>query len=423
MMLRGIRRRQKAPWLVDRLSGPLGAVESLLFDDPDRGLAVVDRAGRILRLNAWLVARTAERARAVPGRRVSGLFAEADVARVKAFVDRALREPAAPAPLRAVLATAGGMPVLLSARGLREPDQGISGLLLRVADLSVQDGLEQQSRHAHKMQALGQLAAGVAHDFNNLLTGILASAETALERPGLDAPTRDDLEHVRLAGQRGAALVRQLLTFSRHQPVQPEAVEVNAAIRALATLLPRVLGSGWRLALDLEEPGRWVHLDPSQLDQVVVNLATNARNAMPSGGTIGLRTSHRTLYAPMDLGGESIPAGRYVSIEVSDSGAGIPAALRQRMFEPFFTTRPDAGGTGLGLATVQAIARRAGGFVTVDSAMGRGSRIAVHLPRLEVVRDPGDGVEPADQAVSRYAESGPAGDAGEVRTRVAYGLI
>jgi two-component system cell cycle sensor histidine kinase/response regulator CckA len=264
---------------------------------------------------------------------------------------------------------------------LREPDQAISGLLLRIADQSGALRLEAELAHGQKLQAVGQLAAGIAHDFNNLLTAVLGSVDAALDRQGIDPETLDDLRRIRAAGERGSALVCQVLAFSRRQPMQPRIVAVNDAVRALAELLPRMLGAPHRLVLDLEEPGRRVRVDPAQFDQILVNLSMNARDAMPAGGTLTLRTGHQTVYRPFQDGLETITPGRYVVIEATDTGIGIPPEILPHIFEPFFTTRRTSGGSGLGLSTVLGIARQSGGFVTVDSRPNLGTTIRVYLPR------------------------------------------
>lgn len=195
------------------------------------------------------------------------------------------------------------------AQALREPDQAISGLLLRLAGQSAALRLEAELAQGQNLQAVGRVASGIAHDFNNLLTTILGAADAGLERGGLDQETSGDLTHIRAAGDRGSALVRQLLAFSRRQPLRPRAIAANDAVCALAELLPRMLGPGQRLRLELEEPGRLIHADPAQLDQILVNLTMNARAAMDSTGTLTLRTGHRSLYRPLREGAETIRPG------------------------------------------------------------------------------------------------------------------
>ena len=392
MILRRTRRPAPRGWMVDRLAERLEPLEAVLFEAPDTGLLAIDRAGRVVRANGWLRRRLHSAADPRAGAAARELFVPADRDRVRAFLDDAASGARAAEPLRARMPAADGtdMPVTMTAQVLREPDQAISGLLLRIADQSGALRLEAELAHGQKLQAVGQLAAGIAHDFNNLLTAVLGSADAALDRVGVDLETLGDLRQIRAAGERGSALVRQVLAFSRRQPLQPRIVAVNDAVRALAELLPRMLGAPHRLALELEEPGRRVRVDPAQFDQILVNLSMNARDAMPSGGTLTLRTGHQTVYRPFQDGLETITPGRYVVIEATDTGIGIPPEILPHIFEPFFTTRRNSGGSGLGLSTVHGIARQSGGFVTVESRPNVGTTIRVYLPRHDgaEVQDP-----------------------------------
>ncbi len=238
-----------------------------------------------------------------------------------------------------------------------------------------------------RLQALGRLAGGIAHDFNNLLAAIRLSAEAIGERAGLDAESRADAAQIQASAGRGAALVARLLSFVRQQPPAPGPVDVNVAVRETAAMLSRPLGEAIAVRLDLEEPARLAHLDRVQLDQVLVNLAVNARDAMPQGGTLALRTGHASLPAPLPGFPDSVPPGRYLTVAVEDSGSGIPPDVLPRIFTPLFTTRagkPGAlGGTGLGLATVHAAIRGAGGHLSVTTALGEGTRMLIHLPLWE----------------------------------------
>jgi two-component system cell cycle sensor histidine kinase/response regulator CckA len=262
-----------------------------------------------------------------------------------------------------------------------------------------------------RLRVVGQLAGGIAHDFNNLLTAILGAADAILGRGETPADTVADAQQIRRGVERGAALVRQLLAFSRQQTLQPRVVAVNAAIEDAARLLRRLLGARIVLTLALEQPGRRVMVDPGQLDQVLLNLAVNARDAMAEGGTLTLASGHATLYRPRLAGADTIPPGRYVTITVADSGVGIAEADMPRIFEPFFTTKhapgtsglggtghggTGLGGTGLGLPTVLGIVRQSGGFLEVASAVGVGTKMMVYLPRHAAVE--ADAVPPRPPA-------------------------
>jgi two-component system cell cycle sensor histidine kinase/response regulator CckA len=254
--------------------------------------------------------------------------------------------------------------------------------------------LEAELAHAQKLRAVGELAGGIAHDFNNLLTVIVGAAEAILDRAEADEQTRKDAGQIQATAARGAALVRQLLAFGRPQTPQPRAMAVDEAARDLSAMLGRLLGGRVRLTLDLQAPGRLVRVDPTQLDQVLVNLAVNARNAMPAGGTLTLRSFDATLHRPLTYGRDTIPPGRYVAIEVRDTGIGIPPDLLGRIFDPFFTTRHDQGGSGLGLSTAHGIVRQSGGLMTVESQPGQGTAFSVYLPCHGVPEDVPETVAP-----------------------------
>lgn len=244
-----------------------------------------------------------------------------------------------------------------------------------------------------KMQAVGQLAGGIAHDFNNLLTAMLGFCDLLLARHQSGDASHDEIVQVRDNALRAAGLVRQLLAFSRKQTLSPVRLKVERALAALVGMLPRLLGPAIELRL---EPGTGVgdiEVDPNQFDQIIINLAANARDAMPSGGTLTIRTRQTRLTVSADCAGEVIPPGDYVCIDVSDTGVGIPKEIISHIFEPFFTTKDVGSGTGLGLATVFGIVRQTGGFIVVDSALGEGTTFTVMLPVLDVVATP-----PADVA-------------------------
>jgi two-component system cell cycle sensor histidine kinase/response regulator CckA len=249
----------------------------------------------------------------------------------------------------------------LEAERRRLPQDGAS--VLRLTRILSRPPEEQAA--AARLQAVGALAGGIAHDFNNLLTAISGSAEAALARaPGGDSAA--ELRQVMESAGRGAALVRQLLAFARQQALRPRVVDLNQAVAEMAELLRRLLGNRVRLALSLEEPSRRVRIDPTQLDQVIMNLALNARDAMPEGGAMRIGTGHAVVLRPEPLGAEMLPPGRYAMLEVADSGAGIPEEVLPRIFDPFFTTRRDQGGTGLGLSTVHGIVRQSGVLICTE---------------------------------------------------------
>ena len=240
---------------------------------------------------------------------------------------------------------------------------------------------EEQLRQAQKMEAVGQLAGGIAHDFNNLLTAILSYCELLLEEVRQGDPVRADIEQIRQAGQRAAGLTRQLLAFSRRQVLQPKVLSLNTVVENTEGLLRRLSGADIELEIR-SEPGLWYVLaDPGQIEQVLVNLVVNSRDAMPRGGRIVVATENRELRADSPVRANGVRPGSYVALTVTDTGTGIDPAHHARIFEPFFTTKAPGKGTGLGLSTVYGIVQQSGGHVTVDSAPGKGATFTVLLPR------------------------------------------
>jgi signal transduction histidine kinase len=249
------------------------------------------------------------------------------------------------------------------------------------------DALEGQLRQSAKMEAVGRLAGGVAHDFNNLLTVIDGNVELALEEAGTPAPVREYLDEVRKASGSAASVTRQLLAFSRRQIIEPRVLNLNALITTLHRMLVRLISEDVELAMTLADDLGAARVDPGQFEQVLVNLAVNARDAMPRGGRLTIETRNVALDAGRCARHPGIAPGPYVQLVVSDTGVGMTTEVRERLFEPFFTTKPKEHGTGLGLATVFGIVEQAGGCIDVSSEPGRGTTFEVCLPRVEELVD------------------------------------
>ena len=270
--------------------------------------------------------------------------------------------------------------------GLVDISEDITARKLAEAELRERDS---QLQHARKMEAFGRLAGGIAHDFNNLLTAITGTAQLAREALEEDHPVQRDLSEIHKAGARAADLTRQLLAFARRQVFAPVVVTVNDTIRRMQHMLRRLIREDIDIAFELDPEPATVRVDPGQLEQVLVNLAVNASDAMPDGGTLTIRTGHIQLEAAaaerlhMDL-----KPGRFVTMQVIDTGVGIPDSIRPRLFDPFFTTKPVGLGTGLGLSTCYGIVRQSNGVITVDSTPGDGTVFTVWLPRVSQVEDP-----------------------------------
>jgi two-component system cell cycle sensor histidine kinase/response regulator CckA len=279
-------------------------------------------------------------------------------------------------------------PLSVLASPLTDPDGTVCAVLVQFSPAGAAGVPMEQLAAGQRLQTLGQLVGGIAHDFNNLLTIISAAAEAAAAFPQTAVA---EAARIHEATSRGADLARRLLAFGRQQTLQPRGVDANAAVRAAANLLDRLMGESIHVTLALEESGRAVHVDPTQLDQVLINLAVNARDAMPCGGRLTLATGHTTLLRALAAMPEPVPAGRWITIEIADTGDGIAPDILPRIFEPYFTTRTmqpgSTGGTGLGLATVHGILRQSGGYLTVQTAQGAGTTMTVYLPRWDGVVD------------------------------------
>ena len=273
--------------------------------------------------------------------------------------------------------------VQLSVRAQRDGAGGVEFYETFVRDITNQRQLEAQLVQSQKMEAIGRLAGGVAHDFNNLLTVILSYSDLLLEDLPAGAPARDDLTQIRKAAVGAGELTRQLLAFSRQQVLQPKVVDLNAAISGIEKLLARVLREDIKLSCTLADDAGTIRVDPGQLEQVIMNLAVNARDAMPDGGLLTIETANVDIDEAYVEAHRLAQPGRYVMLAVTDTGTGMDAATQARIFEPFFTTKDVGKGTGLGLATVQGIVQQSGGFIWVYSEPGNGTVFKIYLPRVD----------------------------------------
>jgi two-component system cell cycle sensor histidine kinase/response regulator CckA len=292
----------------------------------------------------------------------------------------------------------------LFASRLDTAEGGIAGLILHFIDLSEQKNLELQFAQSQKMQAVGQLAGGVAHDFNNLLTAMIGFCDLLLLRFRPGDQSFADIMQIKQNANRAANLVRQLLAFSRQQTLQPRVIDIGDVLTELSHLLNRLLGENVDLKMVQSRNLGAVRVDQGQLEQVIINLAVNARDAMPNGGTLTIRTSNVERAEPIQRELEIMPAGAYVLIEVTDQGTGIPKEIVGRIFEPFFSTKEVGSGTGLGLSTVYGIVKQTGGFIFVDSEVGVGTKFSLYLPqhqRKEGEAEPPPLLDPLEAAAPR----------------------
>ncbi len=256
-------------------------------------------------------------------------------------------------------------------------------------DVTHQLQLEEQLRQTQKMEAIGRMAGGIAHDFNNLLTVITGYSELLLARYlGAGDPGYEEVEQIKKAGERATALTQQLLAFSRKQPLQPQVLNLNKVIDNIQPMLHRLAGKEVKLRLDLEPNLAQVTADPGQLEQVIMNLVVNARDAMPLGGKLVIETTNVVLNEPYAGQSPKVTPGPYILLSVSDTGMGMDKEILSHIFEPFFTTKDKGKGTGLGLATVHSIVTQNGGQIWVESELGRGTRFNIYLPQVQVLTEP-----------------------------------
>jgi len=354
------------------------------FEHAPIGLAVVAQDGTIVEANAPFC-HFFHIAGAANGRVLSELAAVSDSATLADALARTPRENST-----AVFVHPTGRNERLAEIHLRRiPDA--ERLALYLLDVSEQKALETRVAQSQKMQAMGQLAGGVAHDFNNLLTVIIGNSEFLLMRHPAGDPSFREINEIHQNALRAATLVGQLLAFSRQQPLQPRLLTLRDVVGELALMLRRLLREGVELKLEHGSDLWPVRADETQISNALINLVINARDAMPKGGTVSIVTENETVHHPVALGTGIMPAGDYVRIEVRDTGIGIPRDHLEKIFDPFFTTKPVGQGTGLGLATVYGIIKQTGGFVTVESEIGKGTAFQIFLPR-----DKGEIVQPAE---------------------------
>jgi PAS domain S-box-containing protein len=387
------------------------------FDEAPVGIAIVDRLGRFTKANRALGELFGAPPESLTGRGLIVLLDPEDRAVVAArLADAAIgRKNGTPIEIRLAAPGERTMVLLLShvdrepaekpaadgdtpivatvasgpaADGAQRDDAAADNLTLYFIDVTEQKQLETQFAQSQKMQAIGQLAGGVAHDFNNLLTAMIGFCDLLLLRSRPGDPAFADIMQIKQNANRAANLVRQLLAFSRQQSLQPQVLDITDVLSELSHLLRRLIGENIELEFVHGHDLGLVKVDQGQLEQVVINLAVNARDAMPDGGRLTIRTENVHQPCAVRRRTETMPAGDYVLIEVTDTGIGIAPDTLARIFEPFFSTKSVGSGTGLGLSTVYGIVKQTGGFVFVDSCSGRGATFSIYLPRHETANAP-----------------------------------
>ncbi len=347
------------------------------FEEAPTGIVLLDAERRVEQSNAAFAALFGE-APAI-GLGLDQLVHAEDLAGAVAHLRQVAEIGRAALPLTVRLKGPRQSSVLVYASRREDKGQTV-GFILHMLDTTEQKRLEVQFAQSQKMQAVGLLAGGIAHDFNNLLTAMIGFCDLLLLRHRAGDQSFADIMQIKQNANRAANLVRQLLAFSRQQTLQPRVLQVTDVLAEVSHLLRRLIGENIELAMVHGRDLQPVRVDQGQLEQVIINLAVNARDAMPNGGKLRIRTENVTTKDPMQRGDEIMPPGRYVMIEITDTGTGIEPEIIDRIFEPFFSTKSVGSGTGLGLSTVYGIVRQTGGFIFVDSAVGEGAVFRIYLP-------------------------------------------
>jgi two-component system cell cycle sensor histidine kinase/response regulator CckA len=382
-------------------NGDIANAFDALFEESPFGIAHLDSGGGIVQCNGILAKMLGLSVSALTGRAFADAFAAEDRDDVRAHLAKLVMRTARRNTienLRLAAKDNGAERAVQLFTTAIERDGELRGLLAHVLDTTERYHLEMGFAHAQKLQALGQLAGSIAHDFNNLITAMLGSCELLLNETRPGSSGYDDLSHIRATALRARDLVRQLLTFARKQPLRPIPLRLDRAIEDLLPMLRPLLGAG--IAIDTSHAPRLplARMDPGRFDQVIVNLAVNARDAMRGSGRLSLNTRAVSFVTPTQLADVVMPAGPFVQVEVSDTGTGIPKEIIDDIFQPFFTTKPVGEGTGLGLATVYGIIRQSGGYIGVDSALGAGATFRILLPAAEPAMEIAESSAPASTA-------------------------
>ena len=368
--------------LIDEPAGSAGGTSALSYIETllsllPFGLAMADRDGRVLFLNNAF-ARAAGLKRGEKPSYPGDLVVREDQAAVADAVRRFAVGPQMSGDIAIRMREQPDEPTALSLAGVR--GLGEAAVLLSLKDNSEESKLKRQVAQATKMQAIGQLAGGVAHDFNNILTAIIGHCDLMLMRHTPGDSDYDDIQQIKSNSNRAAGLTRQLLAFSRQQTLRPQVLQLPDIVADVSNLLKRLLGESVRLEVSHGRNLGAVRADPGQLEQVIVNLAVNARDAMPEGGTLNIQTYAVPAAKVREMRQEILPPADYTALRVSDTGLGIPPDILSKIFEPFFTTKELGKGTGLGLSTVYGIVKQSGGYIFAESELGRGASFVLYLP-------------------------------------------
>jgi PAS domain S-box-containing protein len=368
------------------LYGRLSEQQRLLEDIIDNTTAVIyvkDLSGKVLLVNRKFEELVRVKRDQVAGKVDADLFPQ-ELAEAFRASDLAVLRSGMPVESEQIVPHDDGYHTYLSMKfPLRDRQGNVYAVCGISTDITGRKRMEEQLRQAQKLESIGRLAGGVAHDFNNILTVIVGNAALAARNVGRPEAALSHVQEIESAAARASSLIRQLLAFARRQMIEPRVVELDALARDLALMLRRLIGEHIELAIDAPEPVWPVCIDPTQVEQLLLNLAVNARDAMPDGGRLAIGVANVSVPPRAADGAGEVAPGDYVVLEVRDTGAGMSAEVRAHLFEPFFTTRPQGQGTGLGLATCYGIVQQSGGQILCDSAPGRGTTFRIYLPRHE----------------------------------------
>jgi two-component system, cell cycle sensor histidine kinase and response regulator CckA len=355
-----------------------------LFQSAPFGIAAVDAAGRITSANGAFNRMTLEGAGGLGDHALDVLTYSAEAQTKKEFEEalrRAIGGHSNPAPLDVTTGVDNQISRRIYISSLAQGRTEREAAIVFVLDATEQKSLEAKFAQSSKMEAVGQLAGGIAHDFNNVLTAIIGHADMLLQMHRPSDPAHKDIRSIQTSALRAADMVRQLLSFSRRQPLQAEPLQLGELLTDTMDMLRTSVGEKVELKTEPSRDLWYVNADPRELTRVIVNLAGNASHAMPSGGRLTIRTSNVTERQSQKLGHHGMTTGEYVLIEVEDTGTGMSADVRAKIFEPFFTTKAVGKGTGLGLSNVYGIVKQSGGFIYCNSELGHGTTFLIYLPR------------------------------------------
>ena len=351
------------------------------FEEAPLGIALIDNRGKMTECNEAFSEMVSRPLHELLGMTLLDLVKDEDRTKIESVISKVKSGQSVDSGIEISLASKDNK--LIVVQLFASPYMGENGVVLHFINVTERKNLEAQFTQSQKMQAVGQLAGGIAHDFNNLLTAMIGFCDLLLMRHRPGDPSFADIMQVKQNANRAANLVRQLLAFSRQQTLQPKVMDIAEVITEVSHLLRRLIGASTELSIVHDRDLGLIKVDQGQMEQVLVNLAVNARDAMPTGGTLTIRTrNYLSKQKRAMVGTDEMPAGEWVVIDITDTGTGIPADVLARIFDPFFSTKPLGQGTGLGLSTVYGIIRQSNGYIGVETEVGKGTTFSIYMPRV-----------------------------------------